>query len=357
MTFNLKALTMEDNMRSRNRIGSVRTCWFFVIVLASILITSGTAPAAAQERIDFKVGLAAMVNTALPLYLADAGGFYANQGLKVIISDMGGGSRGAQALETGEIQVMHVGLSGVVSRNVKGGNLRVIASLSNVMRFTFFSDPRVKTATDLKGGIIGVSSFGSESDSAATLALQKLGLTRADVTFKEVGGSPQRLAAIKSGAIKAAAMNEPVATMAHEQGLYPMVDLFAEQIPWLFTGLTIDKKYFDGNRELLVRFMKATLEGSYRGLADEKWAKEVLAKEFKLSDPRVINIAYNDFKAQMPENAMPTKAATENVLAQLQSFGIKLKSQKVEDYVDTSIIDALIKDGTLAGLQKKYGKP
>jgi NitT/TauT family transport system substrate-binding protein len=344
-------------MQNSNPIGSKRTRWLFTILLTLTLSGWGVATAVAQERTDFKVGLAALVNTALPLYLAEAGGFYAQQGLRVVISDMGGGSRGAQALETNEIQVMHVGLSGVVSRNIKGGDLRVIASLSNVMRFTFFSDPKVRKAADLKGGIVGVSSFGSESDSAATLALQKLGLSRADVTLKEVGGSPQRLAAIKSGAIRAAAMNEPAATQALEQDLFPMVDLFAEQIPWLFTGLTVDKRYLDGHRELLTRFLTATLAGSYRGLADEKWAKEVLAREFKLSDPRIIDIAYIDFKAQMPEHAMPTRAAAENVLAQLQSFGIKLKSQKVEDYVDTSLIDALVKDGTLTGLQKKYGKP
>ena len=343
-------------MRNRNPGGRQQAWWFFVVASALILVGGDSAPVAAQQRTDFKVGLAALVNTALPLYLGDAGGFYAQQGLKVAISDMGGGTRGAQALETGELHVMHVGLSGVVNRNTKGSDLRVIASLSNVMRFTFFSDPMVKTVADLKGGIVGVSSFGSESDSAATLALQKLGLTRVDVTLKEVGGSPQRLAAIKSGAIKAAAMNEPVATMAREQGFFPMVDLFAEQIPWLFTGLSVDKRYLDGHREILVRFMKATLEGSYRGLADEKWAKEVFAKEFKLSDPRIIDIAYTDFKAQMPENAMPTRTAAENVLAQLQSFGIKLKSQKVEDYVDTSILDALARDGTLDALHKKYDK-
>jgi ABC-type nitrate/sulfonate/bicarbonate transport system substrate-binding protein len=329
--------------------------WLLGNASALILIGGAATPVAAQQHTEFKVGLSALVNTALPLYFADAGGFYAKQGLKVTISDMGGGTRGAQALEAGAIQVMHVGLSGVVDRNTKGGDLRVIASLSNVMRFIFFSDPMVKTAADLKGGVVGISSFGSESDIAATLALQKLGLTRADVTLKEVGGSPQRLAAIKSGAIKAAAMNEPVATLAREQGLFPMVDLFAEQIPWLFTGLSVSKGYLDGHRELLTRFMKATIEGSYRGLADEKWAKDVLAKAFKLSDPKIIDIAYTDFKAQMPENVMPTRAAAENVLAQLQSFGIRLKSQKVEDYVDTSLLDALSKDGTLDALRKQYG--
>jgi NitT/TauT family transport system substrate-binding protein len=329
--------------------------WLLANALALILIGGAVAPVAAQPFTEFKVGLSARVNTALPLFLADAGGFYAQQGLKATISDMGGGTRGAKALEAGEIQVMHVGLSGVVDVNTKGGDLRVIASLSNVMRFIFFSDPKVKTAADLKGGIVGVSSFGSESDIAATLALQKLGLTRSDVMLKEVGGSPQRLAAIKSGAIKAAAMNEPVSTLALEQGLFPMVDLFAEKTPWLFTGLSVSKRYLDGNRELLMRFMKATIEGSYRGLTDEKWAKDVLAKEFKLKESKIIDIAYFDFKSQMPEKAMPTRPAAENVLTQLQSFGMKLKSQKVEDYVDTSILDALSKDGTLDTLRKQYG--
>ena len=64
---------------------------------------------------------------------------------------------------------------------------------------------------------------------------------------------------------------------------------------------------------------------------------------------------YADFKAQMPLDALPTKAAAENVLGLLPTFGVKLKSQKIEDHVDTGAIDALIADGTIAALQRKYG--
>ena len=46
-----------------------------------------------------------------------------------------------------------------------------VGSLSNVIRFTFFSAPGVKTAADLKGGVIGVSTFGSESDATVTLRI------------------------------------------------------------------------------------------------------------------------------------------------------------------------------------------
>ena len=39
---------------------------FFVVASALILVEGGAAPVTAQQRTDFKVGLAALVNTALP---------------------------------------------------------------------------------------------------------------------------------------------------------------------------------------------------------------------------------------------------------------------------------------------------
>ena len=83
-----------------------------------------------RRRADrFKAGIADPVNTVLALWMAQAGGFYAAQGLKVEIVNMNGGSRGAQELQAGRLDVMHVGLSSVVQLNRAGGDLRLIASL------------------------------------------------------------------------------------------------------------------------------------------------------------------------------------------------------------------------------------
>lgn len=330
-----------------------RSRWLGAALLLLLAGNGGAVKTASAE--EFKVGLAALVNTALPLFLAEDAGFYAREGLQIAMPYMGGGSKGAQALKTGEIQVMHVGLSGVVDSNAKGDDLRVIASLSNVIRFVFFTAPDIRQPRDLVGRTLGVSSFGSESDSAVSLALKTLGLARDQVKVVEVGGSPQRLAAIKSGAIQGAAVNEPALTQAREQGLNAMVDLLAQHTPWLFTGLSVSRAYLDSHRPELQRFMKATIEGAYLGLADPARAKQVLARDYKLSDAKIVDITYTDFKEQMPRHAMPTKEAAENVIAQLQSFGVLLKSGKVEDYVDTSIIQALERDGTLAALDQKYG--
>jgi NitT/TauT family transport system substrate-binding protein len=299
--------------------------------------------------LQIKAGISDPVNTVLAWYMARAAGLYGDQGLNVDILNMNGGSRGAAELQAGRIDLMHVGLSSVVKVNQAGGNLRVIGSLSNVIRFTFFSAPGVKTAADLKGGVVGVSTFGSESDSTVTLALQKLGLTRNDVVIKEYGGGTKRLEALKKGEIKATAINEPIASLAREEGVNVLVDLVPDQIPWLFSGIVVRKDDIAARRDVLTRFLKASIEGNYIALTDAKRAKAVLAKELKISSPKILDITYNDFKQQSPPNLEPSVPGAQNILKQFPNV-----SQKVGDYIDTSLLDALNADGFIAAMEQKY---
>ena len=320
-----------------------------MLLVVAVLSVLKVAPVSAAEPTPFKVGLSEAVNTALAIWMAEDAGFYAANGLKVEIVNMRGGSRGAVELAAGRLDAMHVGLSSVIRLNKSGADLRVVAALANVIRFTFFSAPGVTTAADLKGGVVGVSSFGSESDSTVTLALQRLGLTRDDVTLKEYGGGGRRLAALKSGEIKATAVNEPVTSMAREQGVHVLFDLVPERIPWLFTAIVVKRSTIEQKRDVVVGFVKATAEGNALALADERLAKEVLAKNANIKDPKILDISYNDFKALSPPDIAPTKAAADNILAQFPDA-----SRNLADYVDSSILDGLRKDGVFTALQQKY---
>jgi ABC-type nitrate/sulfonate/bicarbonate transport system substrate-binding protein len=326
-----------------------RSCAAGIFAAGLALLFFGWRPAAAQQPIELKAGISDPVNTVLAWYMARDAGLYAAHGLKVDIVNMSGGSRGAAELQAGRLDVMHVGLSSVIRVNRGGGDIRLIGSLANVIRFTFFSAPGVKTAAELKGGVIGVSTFGSESDSTVTLALQRLGLTRNDITLKEYGGGSRRLAALKSGEIKATPINEPIASMAREQGVNVLVDLVPEQIPWVFSGIVVRRGDVAGRRDVLTRFLKATIEGNYLALANEKRAKEVLAKELKITDPKILDITYNDFKALTPPNIEPSRQGAENILAQFPGG-----SRKVEDYVDTGLLEALKREGYFTAMQRKY---
>ena len=157
--------------------------------LAMVLLgLCANAPLASADPLVLKAGIAEPSNSDLAWWMADVGGFFAEQGLKVEFVP-GDGNRGLKDLQAGRIYIMHRGLSNIVNVNRSGGDLRLIGCLGDKVRFVFFAAPGVNSSADLKGGVVAISNFGSEGDSAATLALKQLGLTRDDVTIKEVSPS------------------------------------------------------------------------------------------------------------------------------------------------------------------------
>src|SRR4029453_652293 len=132
-------MTEMPAIRKRLGPGSV------VFMLALCMVPA--LPASAQQSLTpLKVGVSDAVNTVLPLWMAQAGGFFAANGLSVELINTGGGRRGAQELQAGRLDLMRVGLSSVVQANRAGGDLRLVASMSNLIRFRFFSGPDVKRA-------------------------------------------------------------------------------------------------------------------------------------------------------------------------------------------------------------------
>jgi ABC-type nitrate/sulfonate/bicarbonate transport system substrate-binding protein len=246
---------------------------------------------------------------------------------------------------------MHIGMSSVVRANTSGlGDLRCIGSLANIIRSTMFTAPGVKTAAQLKGGVVGISSVGSESDSTTTLALQRLGLSRQDVVIKEIG--VDRLPYVRDGRVAATTLGEPERGEAFAEGLNPIFDFYAQHIPWLYSGLTVDHEYLKDHRDILVRFLKATIDGNYLAYTDEKRGKDVLAKELNIRDPKILDISYSNFKSATPLNAEIDRAGAQNVLATAAPANA---SRNLDDYIDTSVTDGLRAAGFFDAIQKKYG--
>jgi NitT/TauT family transport system substrate-binding protein len=310
--------------------------------------------ARAADAIPFKVGISTVVDTITPLFVAQDEGFFKKNGLDVQLLNMNGGSRGVRVLIAGDIQVMHVGLSPVLPADKQGADLKLILASTNTIPFTIFSPKNIKTGAQLKGGKVGISSFGSESDIAVTFALKKLGLTRKDVTVLQLGGSSQRFAALTSGQVQAVPLLEPLTTKAREQGLNPLVDLAAAHVPWVFDGVVMKESYLKTHHDVAVRFAKAYVEGAYFALSNEQRTKEILAKWFKTDNKQVIAASYKDFKSLMPRDAAPSREGAKNVIAEMEAAGKPVGSKNVSDYIDGSVIAQLKKEGFFEQMKKKY---
>jgi NitT/TauT family transport system substrate-binding protein len=323
-------------------------------VLAALLALGAVVTSAeAADPTSFKIGISAPVVTVLPVWMAEAGGFYAKEGLKVDVINMEGGTRGLQVLLSGEVQAMHVGLAPVVLANKQGADLRLVTSTCNTIPITVFTKAGI-AMSDLKGKTFGISTFGSETDIAISILLKTLGLTRQDVIVSQIGGSSQRFATLLAGRIDVAPLIEPGITLAKERGFNPIVDLAAANTPWIFDSVVVTGSYLNQNRESLSRFVRAYVAGAYLALADEKKAKNVITQRFKTVDAKVIEATYADFKRLMPLDAAPSIDGAKNVLEQLEAIGTEIGSRDVNDYLDLSIIAKLKQDGYFAQLEKTY---
>src|SRR5712691_7189469 len=310
-------------------------------------------PSVAADLKPFKIGISAPVVTIFPVWMAEAGGFYEKEGLKVEVINMEGGTRGLQVLLSGEIQGMHVGLAPAVLANRQGADLRIVTSTCNTIPITMFTKAGLTTA-DLKGKTFGISTFGSETDIATSILLKKLGLTRQDVTVSQIGGSSQRFAALVAGRIDVAPLIEPAITLAKERGFYPIVDLAAAGTPWIFASVVVTGGALRSDRDTLTRFVRAYVAGAYLALSDEGKAKEVIAQKFKTNDAKVIDATYRDFRRLMPRDAAPSIDGAKNVLEQLVAIGTDIGSRDPMDHLDLGVIEALKREGYFAQLEKTY---
>lgn len=297
----------------------------------------------------FNIGQGSPANTFLAVWMAQEAGLYAAQGLDAKVVPLVGGRDCAPEFAAGRLQSMHIGMSSVVRANTAGADLVTIGSLSNIVRNTFFAAPRIKSAADLKGGTVGISSAGSESDPIVTMALARLGLKRSDVTIKEIGVN--RLVPVSTGTVDATVLGEPHRSQAFAEGVKPLLDFFGERIPWLYSGLVVSKSYLKSDRPAVLAFMKATIEGNRIAIKDMARAKKVLARELAITDAKTLDATFDNFKAATPLNAELSIPGAENIVKYTIIEGA---SRNVNDYIDPSIGDELIKSGFIAEMDRKY---
>jgi ABC-type nitrate/sulfonate/bicarbonate transport system substrate-binding protein len=273
-------------------------------ILAAAIIAlvpaARAAPVAAartrdQDAAEFVLGISTLVPQLLPVWAAQNQGFDTKNGLKIGIVNAEGGSKGLLVLVGGGFNAMEVGLAPVVLANAAGADVRVINSTANVIPFIVFGGRGVtaqNAAQTLKGSTLGISTFGSESDVAATLFLNRLGLSRdSEVTVVQIGGTVTRLAALESDAVGAVPLLGPEVVKATQDGFEPLLDL-SQNSDWVFEAIVLNKAYLDSHHDQALALLRAVVEGNYFSRSRPDEAKRILSTGLKYSDPTLIDASY-----------------------------------------------------------------
>lgn len=162
-----------------------------------------------------------------PIFIAKERGFFAAQGIDANLQPLPGGSDLITLTATGQFDVA-MGGAGPAFWNAEAAGLPIVAIAPGHMEGNPVATPlmiskascesgAIKSVADLKGKKVSVNARGATEYWLAA-ALGTAGLTINDIQLQTLA-FPDAVAALKSGAVDAAMVGEPLATLAEQQGV------------------------------------------------------------------------------------------------------------------------------------------
>jgi NitT/TauT family transport system substrate-binding protein len=175
-------------------------------IIGLTMFLAATVPASADTTLS--VGKANATSDAIiPVNVGDELGIFKKHGLTLKIQDFGGGSKMAQALAAGSIDIGD-GAGTEMAFVAKGAPMMTVCESTAPAPFLGIGvpwDSTIKSLDDLKGKRIGISSPGSFTDWSAHVLARKKGWGENGVTAIAIGGgAAPALAAFKTHQVDAA---------------------------------------------------------------------------------------------------------------------------------------------------------
>lgn len=301
-----------------------RRCFAALILLAVTLLSLGACAPQAQapaETVELKIAALPIID-ALPLYVAEKQGYYAENNVKVTFIPVGSAAERDQLIAAGQADGMINDLIAVALYNKDSLTVqtvryaRVADSQTAMYRVLAAKDSGFSAPADLAGVPVGMSQ-NTVIDYITSRLLEKEGLTPDQIQSVAVPKLPDRLALLGSGEIKAATLPEPFGTIAEGSGAVRIVD--DSQYPeYGYSVISFRKAVIDQHPNAVKGFLKA-VERAAQDIDKTPEDFRALLGTYKMV-PEAVQASYPmpPFKA----NDVPSEAQWKDVIDWMKARGL-----------------------------------
>lgn len=229
-----------------------------ILTVFWLLVCCGNLQAQALRKI--RIGSTTPSLTTLPSEIAAKMGFFKEVGLEPEMITIRSADIIVKAHLTDQLDYS-TALPSLVAAAVRGLPIKVFGVMISKTTYVMVSHSSIESIKDLRGRVIGVSSFGAASDYVVRVALMKAGLDpKKDVTVIQVGGSSSRLAALQAGTIQATVLVAPFDLQAEKMGHRRLLWL-GKVVDLPQGGLGAHEKRLRETPDEVFRVTKATARG------------------------------------------------------------------------------------------------
>ena len=290
------------------------------------------------------------------LWVSRDAGFMAKNGLDLEFLYIESGSRSAQAMVAGDIQIGQIGSGASIQARANGANTVIVLSVMPTVPFQLVTRADIKKPEDLRGTKIGISTFGSTAYFATRYLLEKLSLKIGkDVVVLQVGGQSSRLVALKQGAIDATLFGAPSLLVARRLGLNVLLDLVDIGFQYDYGSIATTRSFVQSRGDVVRKFVRAFVEGVRFLKTRREESKKILGRYLRQKDPAVLEETYTYYADKTAAAPYPTRDGIQAVIEQV--VGSPKQGEKprltFEDVADQGFVRELEQSGFIQGL---YGK-
>lgn len=163
----------------------------------------------------------------LPLTIAERLGYFAAEGLDVVVRDFSESGQALQAVLTGGAQVVSGPYSHTIGLQMRGQMFRSLVLQGRTPQLVMGVSQQTmggfRQLRDLRGHRVAVTSLGSASHRIARMLLGKAGLGPQDVNFQVFASPAATAAAFRSGQVDALCYHDPLITQLEQGGALRVV--------------------------------------------------------------------------------------------------------------------------------------
>ena len=320
-------------------------------ILVLVCAQAGNAQTKTLKRI--RVGVSAVSMGNIILYVMKDARLYEKYGLDAEVITMNGSGISSKALVSGGIDIAPIATPTVINANLAGADMQILAHTLPGVVHALMVKPEIKRVEDLKGKKVAVSSLGSLTDFLVRYIAKKKGLNPdRDVTLIQTGGDADRIVALSSGVVEGAALSHPAYGRAQKLG-FPMLWDSAKEVNYPWIEITTRRAIIKSDRDMVMNYMRAHLEGIALFKRDREFGKRVIKKTLRVDDEELVNESYEIFSKAFIPAPYPNLPGMKTSYEYVATTRPDVWNHKPEEFADSSFVTELDKGGFIKSLYRK----
>jgi NitT/TauT family transport system substrate-binding protein len=323
------------------------------MLIASLFISSSVLFAQSRALKKVQVGVPAISMGNIIIYFTKEAKIYEKYGLDVDPVAVAGSGIASKALISGSVLISPIATPTVMTAVLAGSDMVILAHTMPGVIQSLVVRPDIKRSEDLKGKTIGVTTFGSLTDFLVKYLARQKGLNpEKDFALLQIGTDSDRFLALQQGKIQGATLSHPNFIFAQRSGFHVLWDFFKEvDYPW--SEIATTRTQIKQDRDLVMRYMRAHLEGIARFKQEPDLAKKVIKKMLRLDDDPLAQESWELFAKHRIAAPYPNIKGLKTSYEYVAATRPDVYKHKPEEFVDSSFVEELDKSGFIKKLYEK----